>query len=174
MAPQETLTIPTQRHGASVQTSTSPNRSKKTWQSRVPFSSSRDRNQQRLGREHTRQSGTGSKKSAWWKTRLFSGMYNDIRRRAPFYWSDWKDAWDYRVVPATVYMYFAKYVLTIHSNIHTTSPSHTYSICAAECLREFFRTDFRPAYYLLWLSPSTCLRRQTRASALMRCSCRPY
>lgn len=40
-------------------------------------------------------------------------MINDIRRRAPFYWSDWKDAWDYRVVPATVYMYFAKYVTTI-------------------------------------------------------------
>lgn len=34
-------------------------------------------------------------------------MINDLRRRAPFYWSDWKDAWDYRVVPATVYMYFA-------------------------------------------------------------------
>ncbi|PSN68118.1 hypothetical protein BS50DRAFT_573078 [Corynespora cassiicola Philippines] len=48
-----------------------------------------------------------SKKNAWWKTRLFSGMVNDVRRRAPFYWSDWKDAWDYRVVPATVYMYFA-------------------------------------------------------------------
>ncbi|KAL9583379.1 MAG: hypothetical protein Q9212_002738 [Teloschistes hypoglaucus] len=43
----------------------------------------------------------------WWKIRLFRGMKNDIRRRAPFYWSDWKDAWDYRVVPATVYMYFA-------------------------------------------------------------------
>ena len=46
----------------------------------------------------------------WWKIRLFRGMINDVRRRAPFYWSDWKDAWDYRVVPATVYMYFAKYV----------------------------------------------------------------
>lgn len=45
----------------------------------------------------------------WWKIRLFRGMVNDIRRRAPYYWSDWKDAWDYRVVPATVYMYFAKY-----------------------------------------------------------------
>ncbi len=41
--------------------------------------------------------------------RLFRGMVNDVRRRAPYYWSDWKDAWDYRVVPATVYMYFAKY-----------------------------------------------------------------
>ena len=45
----------------------------------------------------------------WWKVRLFRGMVNDVRRRAPFYWSDWRDAWDYRVVPATVYMYFAKY-----------------------------------------------------------------
>jgi len=36
-------------------------------------------------------------------------MINDVRRRAPYYWSDWRDAWDYRVIPATVYMYFAKY-----------------------------------------------------------------
>lgn len=45
----------------------------------------------------------------WWRIRLFRGMVNDIRRRVPYYWSDWLDAWDYRVVPATVYMYFAKY-----------------------------------------------------------------
>lgn len=38
-------------------------------------------------------------------------MIQDIKRRAPFYWSDWTDAWDYRVVPATIYMYFAKYVV---------------------------------------------------------------
>lgn len=44
----------------------------------------------------------------WYKVKLFRGMINDVRRRAPFYWSDWVDAWDYRVVPATIYMYFAK------------------------------------------------------------------
>lgn len=48
----------------------------------------------------------------WWKIRLFNGMVNDLRRRLPYYASDWLDAWDYRVVPATVYMYFAKYVAT--------------------------------------------------------------
>ena len=55
--------------------------------------------------------GTAStrRQPQWWKIRLFHGMINDVRRRAPFYWSDWRDAWDYRVVPATVYMYFAKY-----------------------------------------------------------------
>ncbi|KAI2641685.1 HCO3 transporter family-domain-containing protein [Hypomontagnella submonticulosa] len=44
---------------------------------------------------------------SWWKIHLFRGMINDVRRRAPYYWSDWADAWDYRVVPSTVYMYFA-------------------------------------------------------------------
>ncbi|ETS76991.1 transporter [Pestalotiopsis fici W106-1] len=47
------------------------------------------------------------KPDKWWKIHLFRGMINDIRRRAPYYWSDFADAWDYRVVPATVYMYFA-------------------------------------------------------------------
>ncbi|KAJ5582405.1 hypothetical protein N7535_001025 [Penicillium sp. DV-2018c] len=50
-----------------------------------------------------------SAQSKWWHVHLFRGMVNDIKRRAPYYWSDWTDAWDYRVVPATVYMYFAKY-----------------------------------------------------------------
>ncbi len=59
----------------------------------------------RHGRRQSKKSSR-PKKKAWWKTSLFSGMRNDIKRRAPFYWSDWKDAWDYRVVPATVYMYF--------------------------------------------------------------------
>ncbi|TWU73747.1 hypothetical protein ED733_001880 [Metarhizium rileyi] len=43
----------------------------------------------------------------WCKIRLLRGMVNDVRRRAPYYGSDWRDAWDYRIVPATVYMYFA-------------------------------------------------------------------
>lgn len=50
----------------------------------------------------------------WYKVRLFRGMVDDVKRRAPFYWSDWTDAWDYRVVPATIYMYFAKYVVTFY------------------------------------------------------------
>lgn len=53
-------------------------------------------------------------KEAWWKVHLFRGMINDVRRRAPYYASDWLDAWDYRVIPATVYMYFAKYACRIN------------------------------------------------------------
>jgi hypothetical protein len=67
------------------------------------------------GRNELQQTNTSSSARSrhvpkWWKIRLFRGMVNDVRRRAPFYWSDWSDAWDYRVVPATIYMYFAKYV----------------------------------------------------------------
>lgn len=50
-----------------------------------------------------------SSQSKWWRVRLFRGMIMDVKRRAPYYWSDWTDAWDYRILPATVYMYFAKY-----------------------------------------------------------------
>lgn len=52
--------------------------------------------------------GSGSGSGPWWRIHLFRGMINDVRRRAPYYASDWTDAWNYRVVPATVYMYFAK------------------------------------------------------------------
>ena len=43
-------------------------------------------------------------------TRLGSGIRRDIQARAPWYWSDWKDAWNYRVVPATALIFFAKCV----------------------------------------------------------------
>src|SRR5271155_1836911 len=32
----------------------------------------------------------------------FRGIWNDIRRRAPYYLSDWTDAWTYRVIPSTI------------------------------------------------------------------------
>lgn len=50
-------------------------------------------------------------------------MVNDLRRRAPYYLSDWLDAWDYRVVPATVYMYFAKYVVAVLSSLYDADES---------------------------------------------------
>lgn len=41
-------------------------------------------------------------------TRLGAGIIADIRARAPWYLSDWTDAWNYRVVPATALVFFAK------------------------------------------------------------------
>lgn len=61
----------------------------------------------------------------WWKIHLFQGMINDIRRRAPYYWSDWKDAWDYRVVPATVYMYFANILPAVAFSLDMFTRTHS-------------------------------------------------
>lgn len=36
----------------------------------------------------------------------FKGMVRDIKANLPFYWSDWSDGLNYRVVPSTIYMYF--------------------------------------------------------------------
>jgi hypothetical protein len=59
-----------------------------------------------ISRQGTRTSTRSKRREPkWFKIRLFQGMIADIKRRAPYYWSDWRDAWDYRVVPATVYMY---------------------------------------------------------------------
>ncbi|KAK2935752.1 Bicarbonate transporter, C-terminal [Fusarium oxysporum f. sp. vasinfectum] len=58
-------------------------------------------------RDHDGMASPRQKQEAWWRIHLFRGMVSDIRRRIPYYVSDWTDAWDYRVVPATVYMYFA-------------------------------------------------------------------
>ncbi|KAI3059185.1 hypothetical protein CBS147353_10596 [Aspergillus niger] len=38
--------------------------------------------------------------------RPFRGMYHDVRRRLPYYWSDIKDAWNYRTIASIVRMYF--------------------------------------------------------------------
>ncbi|GME54975.1 putative hco3- transporter family protein [Neofusicoccum parvum] len=34
------------------------------------------------------------------------GMYHDVKRRLPYYWSDIADAWTYRTVASTIRMYF--------------------------------------------------------------------
>jgi hypothetical protein len=54
-------------------------------------------------------------------------MVNDIRKRAPFYLSDWTDAWNYRVVPATVYMFFAKSVFITLAPRRTTRLTGAFS-----------------------------------------------
>ena len=41
--------------------------------------------------------------------KIGAGIWNDILSRAPCYASDWTDAWNYRVVPATTLIFFAKY-----------------------------------------------------------------
>ncbi|KAL4810520.1 HCO3 transporter family-domain-containing protein [Aspergillus unguis] len=60
----------------------------------------------------------------WWRIRFFRGMVDDVKRRAPYYWSDWADAWDYRVVPATVYMYFANILPALAFSLDMFEKTH--------------------------------------------------
>ncbi|KAI9736679.1 MAG: hypothetical protein M1834_000883 [Cirrosporium novae-zelandiae] len=84
--------------------STSHHRSKKPWRqvSRHSFHSSRSYEANEESQEYLSQQATHTTRSSrprrpkWWKVRFFRGMIKDVKRRLPFYWSDWTDAWDYR------------------------------------------------------------------------------
>jgi hypothetical protein len=46
---------------------------------------------------------------------LGAGIILDVRARTPWYLSDWTDAWNYRVIPATALIFFAKYVSELYA-----------------------------------------------------------
>lgn len=48
------------------------------------------------------------------------GMYHDVKRRLPYYWSDITDAVTYRTFAATVRMYFVKYASSQHQKTMTS------------------------------------------------------
>jgi len=128
-AESQTYTLPSTSHGHSS-TSAGPRRSKKSWQNRLSLPSRKAQQVHTESEEQMNPDDTNpshhvvpSDADRWWKIQYFQGMTNDIKRRAPYYWSDWADAWDYRVVPATVYMYFAKYV---HHNQSSPDPEENY------------------------------------------------
>ncbi|KAL1638926.1 hypothetical protein SLS58_008511 [Diplodia intermedia] len=113
MPQSDAYSLPGQRRSSHASTD---RRSRKPWQKRRPLASWKMRpaggSDDRLSRHATRASArTASthRHAKWWQIRWCRGIVHDIRRRAPYYVSDWTDAWDYRVVPATIYMYFANF-----------------------------------------------------------------
>lgn len=66
-----------------------------------------------LSREKTAASYSYENVTGWKGVRCLRigrGMYHDVRRRLPFYWSDISDALTYRTVASAVRMYFVKCV----------------------------------------------------------------
>lgn len=66
-----------------------------------------------LGRMKSVASYTYDNITGWKSVRILRigrGMYHDVRRRLPYYWSDIRDAWTYRTVASIVRMYFVKCV----------------------------------------------------------------
>ena len=125
---------------------------KKTWQPRLPFLPSRSEPQhdseETLSREVSQApTNASSTKEQWWRIRLFRGMINDVRRRAPFYGSDWRDAWDYRVIPATIYMYFV---------CHVHFPSFGFVAFRICLLTVGCRQSMSPNYSLIYQNYHAC------------------
>ncbi|KAK1987778.1 HCO3 transporter family-domain-containing protein [Colletotrichum cereale] len=72
-------------------------------------SNSNNSSEIRLRREKTDTSYTYVNQKGWRRWRVLRpgrGIYHDIKRRLPYYWSDIVDAWTYRTVASTVRMYF--------------------------------------------------------------------
>ncbi|KAG9240298.1 HCO3 transporter family-domain-containing protein [Calycina marina] len=109
MTSQPSFSLPTTLHNPTSKPSQSQSR-QKALRDRLSMNPNSSQPSDTAGERltHAPTTGSGSRKpEKWYQISLGRGMINDVRRRAPFYWSDWADAWDYRVVPATVYMYFA-------------------------------------------------------------------
>ncbi|KAM3081059.1 hypothetical protein ACMFMG_005015 [Clarireedia jacksonii] len=104
-------------HNSTANPSPAPNTSTQSWRNRlssmvsnVTTSTANNHNTEEDHVLHTANTNASTRTRhvpKWYKVRLFKGMIDDVKRRAPYYWSDYRDAWDYRVVPATIYMYFA-------------------------------------------------------------------
>ncbi|KAI0682808.1 anion exchanging protein [Cytidiella melzeri] len=65
----------------------------------------------------------------WWRSiRIGSGIVRDVRARAPFYVSDWTDAWNYRVIPAIVLIFFANVLPGIAFSLDLIETTQQYGV----------------------------------------------
>lgn len=68
--------------------------------------------------------------------RPFQGILRDIKTRAPYYASDWIDAWNYRVLPATALTFFSNIFPGIAFSLDLIETTHQYGV--AEILLSSF------------------------------------
>ncbi|KAF8634064.1 hypothetical protein AX17_004328 [Amanita inopinata Kibby_2008] len=76
---------------------------------------------------------------SWFRT-IGSGIFLDIRSRAPWYISDWTDAWNYRVVPATALIFFANVLPGIAFSLDLIETTKQYGV--SEVLLSSFMAAF--------------------------------
>ncbi|KAJ7644292.1 HCO3 transporter family-domain-containing protein [Roridomyces roridus] len=69
-----------------------------------------------------------------------SGIVFDIRSRLPFYVSDWLDAWNYRVVPASALIFFANVLPGIAFSLDLIETTQQYGV--SEVLLSSFMAAF--------------------------------
>lgn len=72
--------------------------------------------------------------------KIGAGIISDVRARAPWYFSDWTDAWNYRVVPATALIFFANVLPGIAFSLDLIETTQQYTV--AEVLMSSFMVAF--------------------------------
>ncbi|KAH9924631.1 anion exchanging protein [Epithele typhae] len=77
---------------------------------------------------------------SWIPTFIGRGILRDIRARAPYYASDWKDAWNYRVIPAIVLIFFANVLPGIAFSLDLIETTQQYGV--TEVLLSSFMAAF--------------------------------
>ncbi|KAJ7465303.1 HCO3 transporter family-domain-containing protein [Mycena latifolia] len=75
-----------------------------------------------------------------WIRSFGSGIFTDIRSRAPYYLSDWKDAWNYRVIPATALIFFSNVLPGIAFSLDLIETTNQYGV--SEVLISSFMAAF--------------------------------
>ncbi|ORY29678.1 HCO3 transporter family-domain-containing protein [Naematelia encephala] len=63
-----------------------------------------------------------------WIGWIGSGMRNDIKSRIPWYISDWTDAWNYRVIPSTWFIFFANVLPGIAFSLDLIETTGAYGV----------------------------------------------
>ncbi|KAF9013359.1 HCO3 transporter family-domain-containing protein [Cyathus striatus] len=79
-------------------------------------------------------------KHRFWFSRFGAGIIQDVKARAPWYISDWTDAWNYRVVPATALIFFANVLPGIAFSLDLIETTKQYGV--AEVLLASFMAAF--------------------------------
>ena len=85
-------------------------------------------------------------RTGWRRYRLLNpgrGMYYDVKRRLPYYWSDITDAFTYRTIASTIRIYFVKYVSSQRNcisiiNMVSLLPAIAYTLDMYRRTGEFF------------------------------------
>ncbi|KAG1822625.1 HCO3 transporter family-domain-containing protein [Suillus subaureus] len=72
--------------------------------------------------------------------KLGAGIISDVRARTPWYFSDWTDAWNYRVIPATALIFFANVLPGIAFSLDLIETTQQYTV--AEVLISSFMAAF--------------------------------
>ncbi|OWZ59828.1 anion transporter [Cryptococcus neoformans c45] len=96
-----------------------------------------------LRRSYEDVDSTETKRSWIWN--IGRGMRRDVVNRLPWYWSDWVDAWNYRVIPSTWFIFFANVLPGLAFSLDLIETTGQYGV--QEVLLASFMAAFMASFF---------------------------